>query len=365
MVRQLPPPHLKTAGPTAPPPHRFTSNTVVENHFTGADKLIPSIPGFRTSAAFLTSLSANLRITDDDLMPSPLLTPNTFRDTNFPLRSPSPFSFSTVSSSYPYPSPAESTMSSTSNNCVAHSAPALDTLPELHTHTASTAEERIEGLRLIADSVAQQRQIASKALIFHPLHLALYFLVASLIIRYFYTSSSDWPVIITTLGGFTMAALVGVRYATGGYIALAENVGWEWLKEDRLVVVRWGEEVIGALVLGWETPSLEEGTLKKKNGRGKGRKGYAVVRAWTVKLKYRGKGIGEGLLEEAVRVASTEGAEGVKFADEHATAERVLPEFYNAFLNKRDCRAEIALEKVAREKGNFGRRRYSPSHGSR
>ena len=54
MVRQLPPPHLKTAGPTAPPPHhRFsteTTSSVVVNHYTGADKLIPAIPGFRTSA---------------------------------------------------------------------------------------------------------------------------------------------------------------------------------------------------------------------------------------------------------------------------------------------------------------------------
>ncbi|ORY16756.1 hypothetical protein BCR34DRAFT_86336 [Clohesyomyces aquaticus] len=50
MVRQLPPKPLISAGPTSAPPQRYLGETVVVNHYTGADKLIPAIPGFRTSA---------------------------------------------------------------------------------------------------------------------------------------------------------------------------------------------------------------------------------------------------------------------------------------------------------------------------
>ena len=81
------------------------------------------------------------------------------------------------------------------------------------------------------------------------------------------------------------------------------------------MVVRWGEEVIGALVLGWAD---EVGGGRRGKGRGK-KCGRGVVRAWTVRLKYRGKGVGEGLLEEAVRVCMERGAEGVEFADDHAS----------------------------------------------
>jgi len=44
-----------------------------------------------------------------------------------------------------------------------------------------------------------------------------------------------------------------------------------------------------------------------------------VIRAWTVKLKYRHKGIGESLLEEAVKIAGEKGADGVVFDTDHAS----------------------------------------------
>jgi hypothetical protein len=36
---------------------------------------------------------------------------------------------------------------------------------------------------------------------------------------------------------------------------------------------------------------------------------------------------------------------------------RILPSFYNGFLDRRDARAAKALEKVVNEKGNFGKKR--------
>lgn len=116
-----------------------------------------------------------------------------------------------------------------------------------------------------------------------------------------------------------MATLVAVRWATGKYLTLAEDINWEWLGDDRMIVVKWGEEVIGALVLGW----ADGEAAKKKQGRRK--RGKAIVRAWTVRLKYRGKGVGEGLLEEAVKSAGERGADGILFERDHAS------EFFYAF----------------------------------
>ena len=220
MRRQLPPSKLLVPpGPQAFPQRHFIGeSTVVVNHYSGIEKTIPaipSLPGFRTSAgmffhcgrvtcttiphdishtangstliecakrmvangrrtAFFTSLSANLRIDPD--LPSPLGTPTTFRHNSYSLQPlpPTPLSFSTLPAPHnPYPSPAEKKVMSS----VEPAAPAklaTGEIPQLSTYTAESEDDRIEGLRLVADSVAQQRQVSSKMLIFHPVTLATF-----------------------------------------------------------------------------------------------------------------------------------------------------------------------------------------------
>ena len=122
-----------------------------------------------------------------------------------------------------------------------------------------------------------------------------------------------------------MAFLLAVRVASGPYLTHAENINWNWLVEgssssaitsssdsggkkpkgEELVVLitKWGDEIIGALAM----------RLSKKERR-------AYIKAWTVKLRFRGKEIGRGLLEEAVRVAMGEkGCRGIEFEEEHAS----------------------------------------------
>lgn len=360
-------------GRLAPPPPRLVHQnapatsaaaTQVVNHYSNNDKLIPAIPGFRTSAAFLTSLSANLRIDPD--LPSPLLTPNFARSSSYGLPPPSPLSFSTTNAAA---SQTHHTQASPAPNTLAvpprfspYEPPKSPTehIPKLNTYTAESDDERVAGLRLVADSVSQQRQVAAKALVFHPVNLTIYFVVIAVLTRYMWHSNDDLLLLGTIIGGVTMVALAAIRLAVGGYLGAAEGIDWEWLGEDKMVVVKWGEAVIGALVLGWADNS--EGARKRGSRR---RRGKAVVRAWTVKQKYRGKGIGESLLEEAVKVAGVGGADGIVFDAEHANSKRILPGIYNGFLNKQEARAEKALEKVADEKGNFRQRRSSPTWGSR
>ncbi|KAH7398295.1 hypothetical protein BKA66DRAFT_437369 [Pyrenochaeta sp. MPI-SDFR-AT-0127] len=363
MRRQLPPSHLKVApGPHAfPQRHCLGESTVIVNHYSGIEKAIPaipSLPGFRTSAAFLTSLSANLRIDPD--LPSPLGTPTTFRLNSFSLQPlpPTPLSFSTLPAPHnPYPSPPASViMSSTEASTPVK--PPTDDLPQLSTFTADSDDDRVEGLRLVADSVAQQRQVSSKVMMFHPVSLAAYFIVVAIAAQYMLHSYDDMLILGTAIGGITMTFLLFIRWMTGGYIGAAEYINMDWLGNDRLIVVKWGEDIIGALVLGW----ADNDAAKK---RGRRRRGKAVVRAWTVKLKYRGKGVGEGLLEEAVKVAGERGADGIIFDGDHANSARILPTIFNGFLDKQEAKAEKALRKVADEKGNFRQRQGSPTWGSR
>ncbi|KAL9594297.1 MAG: hypothetical protein Q9219_007107 [cf. Caloplaca sp. 3 TL-2023] len=110
--------------------------------------------------------------------------------------------------------------------------------------------------------------------------------------------------------------------------------------ENVVVVSKWGEEeIIGALVLR---------VLKREK--------RAIVRAWTVKLKYRGHGVGRGLLEEGVRVAVTRSCGGggdgkVEFDGGHANSHRVLPDMFNRGFERRERRAKAMLEEVLVEQG--------------
>lgn len=123
-----------------------------------------------------------------------------------------------------------------------------------------------------------------------------------------------------------MALLIGVRWMSGGYLELAERVGWGFLRadddghaQDQVLVSRFGDEVIGCVVLRIGGTAGEK---EKEKERGKGRKKArkARVRAWTVGLRWRGRGVGRGLLEEAVTVAVEEReCENVEFAAVHAS----------------------------------------------
>lgn len=185
-------------------------------------------------------------------------------------------------------------------------------LPTLTSQRAARYEDKVGALRLIADSVAQQRQLASRALIMHPLNISLTLLVLAALAQYM-----PLAIFFTTSAGVIMAVLVAVRGATGGYLVTAEKIGWKWLdvlaededenkvvKDDETVILitKWGEEIIAVVVV----------KVQKKEQKG-------LVRAWTTGLRYRGKGVGKDLLEQVVIVALGKGCREVVFDEKHAS----------------------------------------------
>lgn len=186
----------------------------------------------------------------------------------------------------------------------------LDSIPPLTYEIADDQDDLIEGLKLVADSVAQQRQTSSRILIFHPVNMAVYIGFMAVLTQYFYNTASDLPLLFTTAAGITMGFLVTVRWLTQGYLNAAEEINWDWLADDQILIAKFGDDIIGALVLRWE----------KGEGRGnKKKKGRGVIRAWTTKLRYRGKGVGAGLLEDAVKAVEKRGGDEIVFADDHAS----------------------------------------------
>jgi hypothetical protein len=291
-----------------------------------------------TSTAFFTFLRANLVLSSSYIHSAmssnnstPLLTPN---------------------NSQILPPPSSSPISTSEPVAVT---PDLSSIPPLTTSVLTDPEDRIVALKLVADSVAQQRQTASRAVIFHPIFAAAWVLVNALVTQFLYKDFSDLGIVVCTVGGMTMAMLVAVRMMTGGYLSEAETITWSWLSnpetgdEDLLIGSKFGEDIIGALVLRLEKPG---GVGNKKKGKViKTGKGKGIIRAWTTGLKYRHKGIGTGLLEEAVQVTHEKcGKEAeVGFAADHANSRMVLPSIFNSGFRKREQAAIKLLSSVVDE----------------
>ncbi|KAI4103755.1 MAG: hypothetical protein LQ339_004087 [Xanthoria mediterranea] len=329
-------------------------------HLLKLGDTLESIPAYRYSATFISTLRTNIQLSTIDASYEPYLT---------------------MSNSAP-PPPTPSTQSLTAD------------LPTLSTYATTTQSDRTSALHLVADSIAQQRQSSSFSLITHPYPLSLTILILGILSQYL-----DFATFATTAAGVIMILLLGVRMMTGGYIPLAETINFTWLEgpvglrvggkkghgrspsggasgnvdpapltktnsgnvvsagggngkrsrnnsnsssrgeakdvENMVIVSKWGEEeIIGALVV----------RMSRKEKK-------AVIRAWTVKLRYRGKGVGRGLLEECVRVAKEKGCGRVEFEREHANSHKVLPDIFNKGFERRERRAKGVLVEVMKEQG--------------
>ena len=218
--------------------------------------------------------------------------------------------------------------------------------------------EKVSGLKLIADSIAQQRQLASRAVLFHPIILSAYIGLLAITTQLLYKTRGDLGVLLTTVAGVSMAWLVGVRSVTAGYITLAEDVSWNFVRnedggDDIIIGSRYGEDVIGALILRLERNCQSPSKRKAKSKTG----GKGVVRAWTTKMRYRGTGIGTDLLQEAVRVTREKlgNSAEIGFAAEHANSKMILPEMFNHGFRKREMKAAKALKTIV--EGDLGGKR--------
>ncbi|KAI9815390.1 MAG: hypothetical protein M1826_002066 [Phylliscum demangeonii] len=305
----------------------------------GARRLTDRIPGFRALSTFLVALAINLRLAVDD----------------------------------DYGNDDDDDME------VTPTAGLPADIPPLTTYVVESSDDKVEALRLIADSVAQQRQLASRILIFHPSLLSGYILLVALVSHFLFRTAGDLPLLVTTIAGLTMAALLSIRWAVHGYLLMAEEMTFAWLRprpspvaadrrggghhddaEDTILATRFGEQIVGALVIRLLSDGDGDGDGGGDDAHGRGpkaskkRKGApsrtAVFRAWTVRLRYRHKGVGGHLLEEGVRLARERlGADArIRWASDHVHSRRILPVFFNTPFDRREQLAQKMLDDVLR-----------------
>lgn len=232
--------------------------------------------------------------------------------------------------------------------------PVPDDLPPLAIGAAKAEIDKLDALNLVTDSIAQQRQTSSLFLVFHPYLLAVLVCFLGFAFQYSWRMKRDLGLAMMLHSGVAMTYLLAIRYMTGRYILVAEEMKWDWMvsedgEEDTVICVRFGSEIIGALILRLEpNPSLA-GKKRTRASALKGGKG--VIRAWTVKLKYRTKGVGSDMLHEAVKVTREKCGKDaeVGFAKEHANSAVVLPEVFNGQMRKVEQKAAKALENVLSE----------------
>lgn len=240
--------------------------------------------------------------------------------------------------------------------------PVPDDLPPLSVGVVDGEIDKVDALNLVTDSIAQQRQSSSYHLIFHPYLLAILSVGLAIAYQYSWRIKRDLGTAFMLHSGVIMIYLLTIRYITGSYIQVAENMKWSWMvsedgEEDTVIGVRFGKDLIGALILRLEpNPNLAG---KKRNRSSALRGGKGVIRAWTVKLKYRHKGVGADMLHEAVKITRDRCGKDAEigFAKEHANSTTVLPEAFNGAFRKDEQRAAKALERVLSEWEGSKRRR--------
>jgi len=250
-----------------------------------------------------------------------------------------------------------------------------DGIPLLKSFLAEDDDMRAEALHIIADSVAQQRNLASRALIFHPIVLASLAAGFGVCRQIFYKgNNSDYVKVLTTFTGIVMAILGAIRLTCGPYIFEAERVGtWSWLNagrsaeeeeqsgtkvlgdSDEILVTKFGGDYIGAVIFrGVQpvlAPSSPSGNKRSRRAQSPSKHTKMVIRAWSVRQKYRRKEVGSALLENAIKIGKQKGwtIDGIEFAKDHANHKRVLPAMFNGALDKFDQIAQNTLVKKLEE----------------
>lgn len=206
-------------------------------------------------------------------------------------------------------------------------------LPPLAYEILTSEDERRDALHLVTDSIAQQRQLAAISVIFHPAVFALLVAASSAIWAY---APGEPGTKLISVCGLIITFLVCVRMLTAGYIHAAEDFNWKDFisgkqGDDVVFGARFGDNIIGALVLRIQKDKKEKTCT-------------ASIRAWTTKMRYRGRGVGGDLLRLAVAKAKHVSPNSVVIFDpNHANSLLPLHSTFNRAFKSRDEKARRAL----------------------
>ena len=226
--------------------------------------------------------------------------------------------------------------------------------PPLSFGVVTDDQDKQTALKLVTDSIAQQRQIAAASIIFNPACIVGMVCVCGWLYR---ENQRNTGTMLIMVCGAVITFLAAVRLLTARYIRLAEDMRWqEWIngtggEEDTVLAARYGDEIIAAAVLRL-VPDATAAPTKKTRSSQPLKGGAGIIRAWTTKLRYRGKGIGGDLLRLSILTArSMCGSDetAVTFAPDHANSAVVLHDMFNRPFLRREEKASRALAHATRD----------------
>lgn len=348
--------------------------------------------------AFLSSLRANLQISYEDLNAAHSEAFHYYPG-HYDLRI-SPYSNELTPSGFADdledpPSPTDTSTTSTTQSFAA---------PTTWTYHATTEDDRQAALKLIAESIREQRSLAIRSILLHPAVLAVAFLILTIIFRCALHAPQQRAPVACCVGiGILVAALIAVERTTKKFLTLASTVGDSmWLREglyqqqqqqqqrnsnngtaggsksqhshshshsrrdslpleDEIIITKDHDQIVGALVLRTaRTNALSSGAPsangmralrhRHSNSSTSGRL-TGVIRAWAVKSTHRQRGMGLTLLESAVSICRVRRLDGPIFADEqlhsaHIPALRTLCWPFNSGFEKVEEQAKDCLKGV-------------------
>ncbi|OKL56212.1 hypothetical protein UA08_08425 [Talaromyces atroroseus] len=323
--------------------------------------------------AFLSSLRTNLQISFEDLSASSSSRqpPSASEDYSNDASSSAGFADDLEDP----PSPTDTSTTSTTQQSFP--------LPATWTYHASTDGDRRAALRLVADSIREQRVNAIRSILLHPAVLAAAFSLLTLFVRCALHGQEQKKkgavACLLATAGLTAAAVIVAYRTTRHYLTMASAVeDTAWLREglvqqqqqqqqrnnhhpnshgpagsskhhshhnsgtseDELLITRDHEEIVAALVLRTARTNALTSGAPSANGMRALRHRHSnssttgrltgVIRAWTVKKSHRNHGLGLGLLESAVAICRVRRLDGPIFADDErfCGAHVVSPGYY-------------------------------------
>ncbi|KAJ5130069.1 uncharacterized protein N7515_006108 [Penicillium bovifimosum] len=224
---------------------------------------------------------------------------------------------------------------------------------------ATEDSEIVAALKLIAASVAQQRQQVAKHLIFHTLFLVPIAAIILLANKAIYEDPSSWLYTIVQAATALSMVLLILKRLVDGYLDEATGVGTlKWLyghdpsseaNRDNeqtdpalpsenggtfVLVYRFKKRIIGALVLSTVSRVDNPDTHASAHSTAKTKTYEAFIRAWTVQSAFRSCGVGGELLNTAVQLCHWKGWQGPRFANAHANSLRVLPRSFHGNMDR-------------------------------
>ncbi|TQV96183.1 GCN5-related N-acetyltransferase [Cordyceps javanica] len=315
------------------------------------------VRGLKCSAAFFTFLRANLALSSS-MMASPASTPQLDpitapADSNLAIFPAAPAALAAITTT------TAATPSKPASSSSAPSTPGLvplDDIPDLSLDVLRTEDEQKEGLELLAGTVAGMRTPATVTVMSHPSCLVPFTTFLSVIYYTRYTIPGHFKVTACCTYGSVLVYVLLIWCLARPYKTFAKDVNRAWLDEegpnrDIMVGARGRDRKLAGVVVLRLSPKLvptggrrRTRSLSFKGGRG-------LIRAWAVRRKSRGRGVGKELLQEAVRITRDRCGKDadIGFVQDHAHSKLVFHNMFNGFFHKVEIGADKALRTAVSE----------------